>query len=107
MQTIDEWLSSLRDSDKLVVVEGKKDKLRLETFGISNIITISNKPLYKAIEEISDFNKEVIILTDLDSEGRKLYSKIKHHCQKNGIKIDKRYREFLFMNTKISQIEGI
>lgn len=107
METIAEWLDSLRDSNKLILVEGKKDKQKLEMLGINNIITISNKPLYKTIEKISEIDKEIVILTDLDREGRKLYSRIKHQCQRNGIKVDKKYREFLFSNTKITQIEGI
>lgn len=107
METIDEWLESLRDSNLLILVEGKKDKLKLEEFGIKNILTVSSKPLYKTIEEISELNREVVILTDLDYEGRKLYSRLKHQCQKNGIKIDKKFREFLFNNTKVTQIEGI
>lgn len=107
METIAEWIESLRDSNKLILVEGKKDKQKLEMLGLKNIITISNKPLYKTIENISEVCKEVVILTDLDHEGRKLYSKLKHQCQRNGIKVDRKYREFLFSNTKMTQIEGI
>jgi len=107
MENIDEWIDSLRDSNKLVLVEGKKDKQKLEMLGIKNIMTISSKPLYKTIESVSELNKEIVILTDLDHEGRKLYSRIKHQCQRNGIRVDKKYREFLFSNTKITQIEGI
>jgi 5S rRNA maturation endonuclease (ribonuclease M5) len=102
-----DWLNKLRDSKKLVIVEGEKDKEALQKLGIKNVVAISRKPLFEFIEEISNKYTEVIILTDLDSEGRKLYSKLKHNLQKNGVKIDNQFREILFRKTHISQIEGI
>lgn len=102
---MDTWLESLKNSNKLIIVEGKKDYSALKTLGIKNIIAINRKPLYKFIEEIN--RKEVIILTDLDREGKKLYSILKHNLQKSGIKIDNYFREYLFKNSKITQIEGL
>ena len=100
------WLESLKSSDKLIIVEGNKDKNSLEELGIKNIITI-NKPIFELVEEISVNNKEVIILTDLDKHGKKLYHVIKHNLQRRGIKIDNKFREFLYNNTKLSNIEGL
>src|SRR3989344_1548213 len=100
------WLESLRNSDKLKIVEGKKDILALESFGIKNIRQL-DKPLYSFIEEVSSNNSEVIILTDLDQEGRRLYSILRHNLQKRKVKIDNYFREYLFKNTKLTQIEGI
>lgn len=100
-----EWLEKLRNSKKLIIVEGKKDKAALEKLGISNIISISRKPLYSFIESIEA--KEVIILTDLDRTGKRLYSILKHCLQSKGIKVDTYFREYLFRNSKITQIEGL
>lgn len=102
---MDTWLESLKNSNKLIIVEGLKDLSTLKKLGIKNIKAISKKPLYKFIEEIN--NKEVIILTDLDKEGKKLYSILKHNLQRNGIKIDNNFREYLFKNSKLTQIEGL
>lgn len=103
MQDLNDWISELKTADKLIIVEGKKDKKALEIFGIKNI-KILNKSIFELTEEIE---KECILLFDLDSEGKSIYSKFRHHLQKRGIKIDKRFREFLFKETKLSHIEGI
>lgn len=100
-----DWLEKLKNSKKLIIVEGKKDKLSLEELGVKNIVSISRKPLYSFIEGINA--KEVIILTDLDKTGRKLYSVLKHNLQAKGIKIDAYFREYLFKHSKITQIEGL
>ena len=106
MESVEDWLNSLKESDKLIVVEGIKDKKVLEDFGIVNIITL-NKPMYKLVEDIYETKKEVVILTDLDKEGKYLYKKLKSDLQRFGIKIDNKFREFLFRETKISNIESI
>lgn len=106
MQNLKDWISALKQSKKLILVEGKKDKKALEKLGIKNILTLK-KPLYKVIEEIAEKNKECILLFDLDSEGKKLYSKLKHQLQKHKVKIDRKFREFLFKHTKLTQIEGL
>lgn len=100
-----EWLEKLRNSRKLVIVEGKKDKAALEKLGVKNVLPISRKPLYSFIEGIDA--EEVIILTDLDRTGKRLYHIIKQNLQAKGVKVDNYFREYLFKNSKISQIEGI
>jgi len=100
-----EWLEKLRNSKKLIIVEGKKDKSALEKLGIKNVVAISRKPLYSFIECINA--KEVIILTDLDRTGKKLFSILKHNLQAKGIKVDNYFREYLFKSSKITQIEGL
>ena len=100
-----EWLEKLRRSRKLIIVEGKKDKATLEKLGIGNVVALSRKPLYSFIDSIDA--KEVIILTDLDKTGKKLYSVLKHNLQAKGVKIDNYFREYLFRNSKLTQIEGL
>lgn len=106
IKDLDDWILKLKKSKKLILVEGKKDKRSLELFGIDNIITI-NKPLFEMVEIISSKCRECIILTDLDFEGKKIYSYIRRNLERNGIKIDRKFREFLFKNTKIRNIEGL
>ncbi len=104
---IEEWKMKLQTTEKLIVVEGKKDFNALTSLGVKNIVSLKNKPLYKFVEEIAEITKEAIILTDLDSEGRKLYSILREDLEKNGVKIDKQFREFLLNNTKLVCIESI
>ncbi len=106
MQDLHDWITQLQNSNKLIIVEGKKDKLALETLGIKNILTL-NKPLFSVIELVAESYKECIILSDLDKEGKKIYSVLKKDLQRHGVKIDTVFREFLFKKTKITNIEGI
>lgn len=108
METLEEWSEELKNHTCLILVEGKKDKTALNNLGIKNILDISGKPHYKYIDIIIEIKpKFCVILFDLDKEGKKLYSKFKNQLQKSGIKVDTKFREFLFKNTKLSQIEGI
>ena len=107
IKTIEEWKEQLQNSNKLIVVEGKKDKFALNSLNIKNIFVLNNKPLYQVVEEVADISKDVVILTDLDREGKKLYSILQTDLQKNGVKVDKVFREFLIRNTKLVCIESI
>ncbi|MEK6974257.1 MAG: toprim domain-containing protein [Nanoarchaeota archaeon] len=106
MDTLHDWVKKLKESNKLIIVEGIKDKKTLNELGIGKVITI-NKPLFELVEEIASLTNECVLLLDLDSEGRKLYSSLKKNLERNKVKIDNRYREFLFSNTHISNIEGL
>ncbi len=107
IKNIEEWKEQLQNTEKLIIVEGKKDQKALVSLKVKNIFNLNNKPLYKVVEEVAELTKEAIILTDLDSEGRKLYSFLRKYLEKNGVKIDKQFREFLMNNTKIVCIESI
>jgi 5S rRNA maturation endonuclease (ribonuclease M5) len=100
------FLEKLKNSEKAVIVEGKKDKAALERLGVKNIFTLK-KPLFAVVEEIAASYKEVIIFTDLDEEGKKLYGKLNSWLSYHGVKVDNYFREFLFRNTKIRQVEGL
>ena len=100
-------LEKIKNSSTLVIVEGKKDRIALQKFGISNITELSKKPLFQIVEEIASCNDECVILTDLDRKGRELYGRLSKDLQKHGVRIDNELREFMFKNTKLRQIEGI
>lgn len=95
--------------DKPIIVEGKKDKLALENLGCSKIITLNGEKagLYNLIEKLPVNCKEAVILTDLDKKGKQLYHRIKKILTMNKIKIDDRFRIYLFKETKVRQIEGL
>lgn len=108
---LENWIDELKDCEKTIVVEGKKDFLALKSLGIDNNIISINKPLFKVVDDIiankNKNNKKVVILTDLDKKGRQLYGKLKKDFCRNGYKIDAYFREFLQKNTKLRQIEGL
>ena len=102
-----EHINKIKQSNQLIIVEGKKDKKALQNFGINNVTELNKKPIFEIIEHISNNNKECIILTDLDKKGKELYGKLNSGLQQRGVKIDNNLRNFLFKNTKLRQIEGI
>ena len=100
-------IEKIKNSNTLIIVEGKKDRTALQKLGIKNIVELSKKPIFQIVEDVADSNDECIILTDLDKEGKQLYSKLNSNLQKNGVKVDNKFRNFLFKHTKLRQIEGI
>ena len=52
IKNIEEWKEKLQNSEKLIIVEGKKDFNALTSLNIKNIFVLNNKPLYQVVEEI-------------------------------------------------------
>ena len=104
---INNFIEKIKNSNTLIIVEGKKDKVALQKLGISNIVELNKNPLFQIVEDISNSTNECIILTDLDKKGKEIYGKLNSNLQKHGVKINNKLREFLFKHTKLRQIEGI
>ncbi len=114
---IHKFIDKIIDNNSIIIVEGIKDKKALEDLGINNIIVLNKRPLYAIVEKVAivyDKAKKltgerisVMILTDLDAEGKKLYGKLNSGLQNFGVRIDNKFREFLFKHTKLRQIEGM
>jgi len=103
-QTIDEFLELTKKyEDFLIIVEGIKDKRALAELGFSRIATL-NKPLYAVAESVEE--KRVVILTDLDSEGKKLYRQLKSALNERGVFVDDKLRNLL-LRTDLKQTEGL
>ncbi len=107
MLDLDQWVAKLVEEQPFILVEGPKDKASLQKLGLENIITLKGKPLYKVVERVAEETDACIILTDLDAEGKKLYGRLRSDLQKHGVKVDDRFRHFLFKETDLRQIEGL
>lgn len=94
-----------RKKTVLTIVEGKRDAAALRAFGFTNIIELTGKPLYAVVESVEK-GATVQLLTDLDSEGKKLFSKLRADSTQRGVHIDNELREALF-KTELRQIEGL
>ena len=101
------YLKKIKETNIIVIVEGKNDKKALKEFGINRVKPIAKRAIYKVVEEVSENNKECIILTDLDKEGKRLFRMLNHDLNQHGVQIKKGFREFLFQHTKLTQIEGL
>lgn len=87
-----------------VLVEGPNDKRALEKLGFTNV-THLHGPLYQMVELVED-EDEVIVLTDLDMHGRKLYKYFYNELTRRGVKVNNRLRMMIFQ-TPVRQIEGL
>lgn len=91
-----------------IIVEGKKDKEALLKLDVKDVICLNNRPLHSIAESLKcNECNEVVILTDLDKEGKRIYSALKAEFQRKGIKVNDRFRNYLYRETKLRQIEGI
>jgi len=88
---------------EMVIVEGANDRKALKIFKVKRIITLG-QPRYKVIEICK---KEVAIITDLDAEGKRIYAQLRSEFSRRGVKINNRFRKFLFKYTRLRQIEGL
>jgi len=90
-----------------IIVEGKRDKKVLYSFGFKNVTTI-NHGLYELAEKFK--NKQVIVLTDYDNEGRKIASKLYLFLQSVNCKVDNESRRkigLMFNKLRIKTIEEL
>ena len=106
-EEIHNLIEKIKESNTLVIVEGKKDKAALQKLGINNIIELNKKPLFQIVEDIANSNDECVILTDMDKKGNELFGKLNSDLQRRGLRVNNKFREFLFKHTKLRQIEGI
>jgi 5S rRNA maturation endonuclease (ribonuclease M5) len=106
VENLSKIIEKVNSSGSPVIVEGQKDKIALESIGIRNIICLRGA-IFSFCEKLAEKYNEVFILTDLDSEGKKLFSKIKQNLERNKIKVDNSLRDFLYRETTLTQIEGL
>ncbi|MBW2996912.1 toprim domain-containing protein [Candidatus Woesearchaeota archaeon] len=105
---LEDWLKKLKESEKIIIVEGSNDKLALFNIGIQKKqVQVLNDAVFTVAEKVAKHSKQAIILTDLDKEGKKLYSNLKRNLNRIGVHVDTFFREFLFRNSDLSHIEGI
>lgn len=104
---LDQWIAKLVEEQPVIVVEGAKDRASLAKLGMENVITLKGKPLFRVVERVAAETDKCLILTDLDEEGKKLYGVLRAGLQRHGVKVDDRFRHFLFKETELRQLEGL
>jgi 5S rRNA maturation endonuclease (ribonuclease M5) len=90
--------------DKNTIVEGKRDREVLCSFGLKKVETI-NQGIYEIAEKLE--GKDVAILTDFDKEGRKIAKKLYIFLQSLNCKIDFQARKKLGVILKKMKIKTI
>ncbi len=51
-------IEKIKESNILIIIEGKNGFAALNKFGITNIMEITKKPLFQIVEEAANSNKE-------------------------------------------------
>jgi 5S rRNA maturation endonuclease (ribonuclease M5) len=104
----EELIELLKENKEIqVIAEGKRDKEVLCSLGFNKILTI-HKGIYETTEGIEE--KEILILTDFDSEGRQIAKKLNLILQHLGYKTDKETRRkvgLMFTKLRIRKIEEL
>jgi 5S rRNA maturation endonuclease (ribonuclease M5) len=102
-----QWIKHLRiKSEKIpVIVRGEREKRRLAGLKIKNIYILKD-PYFALAEKLADQYNEAILLFDVTKNGHKVYEKIQREFELVGIKIDNRFRQFIY-HTKQKTIQGL
>ncbi len=94
-----------------IIVEGKKDVQALRELGFKGrIIKIkTSRTVFRIIESLRETDDEVIILTDWDRAGSRLFYRIKRACKANTLSFNPGLRKQLIKYTKtdIKDVESL
>ncbi|MFH1404221.1 MAG: toprim domain-containing protein [Candidatus Altiarchaeota archaeon] len=104
LDLLPEFLESL---GKPIIVEGRKDREALERLGVSEPVVELNRgaSLLDVVEALQEYD-EVIVLTDMDQQGKILRKKLHKLFNLYGIREDVRPRE-IFARMRFSHVEGL
>lgn len=94
-----EVLAELRETNEQVpiVVEGSRDVASLRLLGFTgHIIPLhSGEPLFQVAESIAAQADEIVLLTDWDAKGQRLFDGLRAALAANGVRTHGRYRDDL------------
>jgi len=96
-----EFLKKLKQ--KTVIVEGKRDKQALCSFGFTKVFALNGKNLYEFAAQTP--KSDTIILTDFDSEGDELAKKLSLFL--NSDTYSRKKLRTLFIKNKINTVQSL
>ncbi|NPA58830.1 MAG: toprim domain-containing protein [Aquificae bacterium] len=108
-ESLENWIERLKNISKsegvVILVEGKNDAEKLKKLGIKNIYPIKGKRFYDILEELEN-SSMVVVLTDLDKQGKKISDRLSGMLQREGIPVDNLFRQGL-ERFEIKHVEDI
>ena len=113
LRKIEQIICEIKDLSRegaIIIVEGKKDRDALNDLGISDRISLASySPLLNFAEDVSRKTNQVIILTDWDSQGKKMAKKISGYLQASGTKPNNLIRNKIkkLVRKEIKDVEGL
>jgi len=88
-------LQEAEEAGEIILVEGIRDLKALRALGYGGEVELySQHGLLEIdlVEGFADSMKTILILTDFDEEGRRLYRRLAKHLELRGVRIDQRLR---------------
>ncbi len=88
-------LQEAEEAGEIILVEGIRDLKALRALGYKGEVELySQHGLLEIdlVEGFADSMKTILILTDFDEEGRRLYRRLARHLELRGVRIDQRLR---------------
>lgn len=102
-----QWVDHVANASEnsVVLVNTKKAADILKSYGVKRLIYYQ-EPEFELIQTIIEFNKPCVLLFDATRPGNKRCEKIRSQLQKNGVRVNTRFRKFLF-TTPFKTLNGL
>ena len=104
LEEFENWIETLSEERKMIIVEGESDKKALENMGLIHVIALARQQLDFFVEKLKE--KKVILLMDYDIHGKKLTKELVRLLERRRIKYELKYWKLL-PKLKIVHIEGL
>lgn len=102
----EEWLNKVRNASKThtVLVNHKKAADILKGLGVQNVYYYV-EPEFQLLQAIADVGRPCIVLWDATRPGNTKCERVKQKLQNLGVKVNTRFRKFLF-TTPFKELHG-
>lgn len=113
LEELEELLGQLREREegKVILIEGRKDRLALACLGIGGeIMQVQDaRGLFGVAEELARMGKEAVILTDWDRKGGHLAQLLRNALKANDVRYDDTIRSRIstLCKKEIKDIESL
>ncbi|OPX59786.1 MAG: hypothetical protein A4E29_01215 [Methanomassiliicoccales archaeon PtaB.Bin134] len=113
LEELEELLGQLREREegKVILIEGRKDRLALACLGIGGeIMQVQDaRGLFGVAEELARTGKEAVILTDWDRKGGHLAQLLRNALKANDVRYDDTIRSRIstLCKKEIKDIESL
>ena len=103
-----DWIGRLREISETaaVIVEGKRDYQLLKRLGVKNLYALSGKNYFDLLEELPEEISEVVLLTDVDKQGERIFRKLKEIFESQGITVRGEFRRIL-KELEVEEVEQL
>ena len=113
IEALEELISALLEASQrgaAVIVEGRRDKMALQSLGASGpVIMASSKSILDMAEEAASQYQEIVVLTDWDEKGEEMALLIEQHlrCTQSLANMEIRSRLKRLVKKEIKDVESL